>query len=62
MPVDVEQESILRRDDDLDVAVLRVTPQEVAGVPVLPLRSDGTEGDDERAIVVELPRPASRRC
>ncbi|MEC8252583.1 MAG: trypsin-like peptidase domain-containing protein [Planctomycetota bacterium] len=55
MPVDVAQESILRRDDDLDVAVLRVTPQEAAGVPVLPLRSDGTEGDDQRAIVVGYP-------
>ncbi|MEC8253119.1 MAG: trypsin-like peptidase domain-containing protein [Planctomycetota bacterium] len=55
MPVDVEQGSIRRREDDLDVAVLRVTPQEAAGVPVLPLRSDGTEGDDERAIVVGYP-------
>lgn len=55
LPMDVAQETILRRKDSLDVALLRITPQEAEGIPVLPLRSDGTEGDDERAIVVGYP-------
>ncbi|HEB54645.1 MAG TPA: serine protease, partial [bacterium] len=55
MPIDVEQGSIVRRTDDLDVALLRLPPEEVKGVPVLPLRQDGTEGEDQRAIVVGYP-------
>jgi serine protease Do len=55
MPVAVSQENIARRDDDLDVAVLRLGAVEVEGIPVLPLREDGTEGEDQRAIVVGYP-------
>ncbi|MCK5941105.1 MAG: trypsin-like peptidase domain-containing protein [Planctomycetes bacterium] len=55
MPVAVAQNTILRRSDDLDVAVIRIKPEEAKGIPVLPLRSDGTEGEDERAIVVGYP-------
>jgi S1-C subfamily serine protease len=54
-PMDVAQKTIRRRSDDLDVAVLRIQPAEAKGIPVLPLRSDGTEGEDERAIVVGYP-------
>jgi len=55
MPMDVAQDTILRRSDDLDVAVMRITPAEAKGIPILPLRSDGTEGEDQRAIVVGYP-------
>ena len=55
MPIDVAQKETLRRQDALDVAVIRVRPEQVAGVPVLPLRADGTEGQDGRAIVVGYP-------
>lgn len=55
MPMDVAQDTIRRRNDNLDVAVLKIKPEEAKGIPVLPLRSDGTEGEDERAIVVGYP-------
>lgn len=55
LPIDVAQDTIRRRDDDLDVAVLRITPMEAEGIPALPLRGDNTEGEDERAIVVGYP-------
>jgi serine protease Do len=58
-PVDVVPASILRRTDDLDVAVFVVDPQHLAGVPVLPMHdaADGgaVGGDDQRAIVVGYP-------
>jgi S1-C subfamily serine protease len=55
MPITVAQKSIKRRADKLDVAVMQLTAEEVKGIPVLPLRSDGTEGEDQRAIVVGYP-------
>lgn len=55
MPIHVKQTSIKRRADALDVAVMQLTAEEVKGIPVLPLRSDGTEGEDQRAIVVGYP-------
>lgn len=55
MPVDVEQSTIRRRQDELDVAVLKIRPEEAKGIPTLPMRGDGTEGEDERAIVVGYP-------
>lgn len=54
-PMDVAQNTIRRRDDELDVAVIQITDVEAKGIPVLPLRKDGTEGEDERAIVVGYP-------
>lgn len=55
LPITVKQESIKRRSDELDVAVMQLTTEEVKGIPVLPLRQDGTEGEDQRAIVVGYP-------
>ena len=55
MPIAVAQESIKRRSDALDVAVMQLAAEEVKGIPVLPLRSDGTEGEDQRAILVGYP-------
>ena len=55
MPINVAQNTIRRRDDDLDVAVLQITSEQAKDIPVLPLRADGTEGQDERAIVVGYP-------
>ncbi|MFK7739785.1 MAG: trypsin-like peptidase domain-containing protein [Planctomycetota bacterium] len=54
-PVDIGQDTIRRRKDTLDVAVVRLEPNQVEGIPILPLREDGTEGDDQRAIVVGYP-------
>jgi len=55
-PVAVEIGTIRRRTDLLDVALFRLPPAAVAGVPVLPLH-DGPLGDmaDQRAIVVGYP-------
>lgn len=55
MPVDVPQATIVRRPDDLDVAVVKVEPEQVEGVPVLPLQRDGESEGDGRAIVVGYP-------
>lgn len=55
MPINVPQASIRRRADQLDVAVIQITAAEAKGIPVLPMRKDGTEGNDERAIVVGYP-------
>ncbi|MFT4840265.1 MAG: serine protease Do [Planctomycetota bacterium] len=55
MPIDVAQTTIRRRDDELDVAVIQITSEQAKGIPVLPLRQDGTDGQDERAIVVGYP-------
>lgn len=55
MPIAVEQSTIVRRADPLDVAVMQLTADQVKGIPILPLRSDGTEGEDQRAIVVGYP-------
>lgn len=54
-PMAVSQQTIKRRKDELDVAVIRLEPREIQGIPILPLRRDGTEGEDQRAIVVGYP-------
>lgn len=54
-PIDVPVESITRRADDLDVAVLKLPQEKLAGVPILPLHQGPIEGDDQRAIVVGYP-------
>ena len=53
--IDVPVASIARRTDDLDVAVVQVPAEAVAGVPLLPLHEGPVEGDDQRAIVVGYP-------
>ena len=55
MPVDVAQETIRRRDDDLDVALLKISAEQAAGIPVLPMRVGDAPSDDQRAIVVGYP-------
>lgn len=55
MPIDVAQSTIRRREDQLDVAVMQITDEQAKGIPILPLREDGTDGEDERAIVVGYP-------
>lgn len=54
-PIDVPTDTILRRQDDLDVAVLQLPAASVAGIPVLPLHQGTIEGEDQRAIVVGYP-------
>ncbi|MBL8749120.1 MAG: trypsin-like peptidase domain-containing protein [Planctomycetes bacterium] len=54
-PIDVPAATIQRRSDDLDVAVVRLDPAQVDGVPVLPLHQGAIDSDDQRAIVVGYP-------
>jgi S1-C subfamily serine protease len=54
-PVDVPIDAILRRQDDLDVAVLALPEAAVAGLPVLPLQREPRENDGQRAVVVGYP-------
>lgn len=54
-PLDVPVDSILRRKDDLDVAVVQLPADQLAGVPVLRLHDGPVEGDDQTAIVVGYP-------
>ncbi|MEO6597411.1 MAG: trypsin-like peptidase domain-containing protein, partial [Planctomycetota bacterium] len=54
-PLDVPPDSILRRQDDLDVAVVKLDPKDLDGVPVLPLHDQQSEAEDQRAIVVGYP-------
>lgn len=54
-PAPVAQETIVRRPDDLDVAVFQLQPEEVEGIPVLPLQRRGGAVGDGRAIVVGYP-------
>lgn len=54
-PIAVPPGAVLRRADDLDVAVLVVPEDQVADVPVLPLRRVPVDNDDQRAIVVGYP-------
>lgn len=55
LPVDVPQDSVRRRSDDLDVAILKLDPKDLEGVPVLPLHRGPPQSDDQRAIVVGYP-------
>ncbi len=54
-PIDVPTDSVQLRQDDLDVAVVKVPATSVDGVPVLPLQPAGTVDEDQRAIVVGYP-------
>ena len=54
-PVDVPPASITLRQDDLDVAVVKLPPAAIDGVPVLAMREGPIDGDDQRAIVVGYP-------
>jgi len=55
LPIDVPVDSIVRRQDDLDVALVRVPKDSVADVPVLPLQAANEVGEDPHAIVVGYP-------
>ncbi len=54
-PIDVPIDSITTRTDDLDVAVVKLPPESLTGVPVLVLRVGPMAEDDRRAIVVGYP-------
>jgi S1-C subfamily serine protease len=54
-PIEVPPASIRRRDDDLDVALLKLPAEALEGVPVLPLHDGPLDADDPRAIVVGYP-------
>jgi serine protease Do len=54
-PLDVSPDTIQQRTDDLDVALVRLPPEQLDGVPVLPLRDGPPDGDDQRAFVVGYP-------
>jgi S1-C subfamily serine protease len=54
-PVDVPVDSIRRRDDDRDVAVVQLPADRLEGVPVLKLHEGPIDGDDQTAIVVGYP-------
>ena len=55
MPIDVPPASIVRRPDDLDVALVQLAPADLEGVPVLPLYDGPLDSDDQRAFVVGYP-------
>ncbi|MBM4062338.1 MAG: FHA domain-containing protein [Planctomycetes bacterium] len=54
-PIDVPVASIVRRTDDLDVAVVQLDPAAVAGLPVLPLKRAPGQDEGARAVVVGYP-------
>ena len=54
-PIDVAQSTLRRREDQLDVALMQISEEQAKGIPVLPMRQDGTEGEGQRAIVVGYP-------
>ncbi len=54
-PIAVPVESIRRRDDDRDVAVVQLPADQLESVPVLPLHLGPLDGDDQTAIVVGYP-------
>ena len=54
-PIEIPPESVTRREDDLDVAVFVLPPEALANVPVLPLRRQALDSEDQRAIVVGYP-------
>lgn len=54
-PIPVPVDSITRRKDELDVAVVQLPVEPLAGVPVLGLHDGPLEGDDQTAIVVGYP-------
>lgn len=55
LPIDVPVDSIRRRSDGIDVAVLQLDAASVADVPVLPLHAGEVESEDQTAIVVGYP-------
>ena len=54
-PIDVPPASIRRRQDSLDVAVLKLPAAALAGLPVLPIHEGPIDSDDRKAIVVGYP-------
>ena len=54
-PIDVPTDSVVRRQDNIDVALVRVPAEAIADVPVLPLRPAGEVSEDQHAIVVGYP-------
>ncbi len=54
-PLDVPVGSIVQRTDDLDVAIVQLPVAALEDVPVLPLRVEQVEGEDQTAIVVGYP-------
>ncbi len=54
-PIDVPIASIVKRSDNLDVAVVQLSTEALQGVPVVPLHDGPIESDDQRAIVVGYP-------
>jgi S1-C subfamily serine protease len=54
-PIDVPPAGILRRSDDLDVAVVQLDAAAVQDLPVLPMRNGPPDSEDQRAIVVGYP-------
>ncbi|MCB9878141.1 MAG: trypsin-like peptidase domain-containing protein [Planctomycetes bacterium] len=54
-PIPVDPLATRLRQDDLDVAVLKVDRSRVEGLPVLPLKVGSVADEDQRAIVVGYP-------
>lgn len=54
-PIDVPPASVLRRADDIDVAVVQLPAEAVADVPPLPMRLGPVEADDMSCYVVGYP-------
>lgn len=54
-PIAVPQDGIKRREDDLDVALVKLDAAAVAGLPVLPLQTEPRENEGQRAVVVGYP-------
>jgi S1-C subfamily serine protease len=54
-PVPIDPARTVRRQDDLDVALVQVDPEAVAAVPALPLQTETDPQDDQIAIVVGYP-------
>lgn len=54
-PLAVPQDSVVRRTDDIDVALFQLAAADVDGIPVLPLHHGPPEGEDPQAIVVGYP-------
>lgn len=54
-PLPVPPTSMVRRTDDIDVAIVQVDAARLDGVPVLAMHRGPLESDDQRAIVVGYP-------
>ncbi|MBL8734691.1 MAG: trypsin-like peptidase domain-containing protein [Planctomycetes bacterium] len=54
-PIDIAPESVVLRQDELDVAVFQIPGPLLEGIPVLPLHLSPAEEEDQRAYVVGYP-------